>query len=134
VLVVDDNRDAAETLALMLSKAGFLSRSVFDGPSALQAGNEFNPHAVLLDLGMPGMSGLEVAQRFRAEPKHRAVILIALTGWDKEDDRRRTEEAGFDFHLAKPVSFERIAELLRSNGDGSADVPAPLIKFDEHLQ
>jgi CheY-like chemotaxis protein len=112
VLVVDDNRDAASTLTIMLTKAGFVCRSVFDGPSALAAAADFDPHVVILDLGMPGMNGLEVARQFRAQENHNGLVLIAVTGWDKQDDRRLTKEAGFDHHLAKPVPFEQLRTLL----------------------
>jgi PAS domain S-box-containing protein len=112
VLIVDDNRDAARTLTLMLSHIGFECRAAFDGPSALVAAEEFDPQAVVLDLGMPGMDGLEVARRFRANPDNGGLLLIAVTGWDKLEDRRKSREAGFDHHLAKPVPFDRLCELL----------------------
>jgi PAS domain S-box-containing protein len=112
VLIVDDNRDAARMMSVMLSMAGFTCHSVFDGPSALRAAVEFDPHVVVLDLGMPGMDGLEVARRLRAEDRYNAVLLVAVTGWDKEEDRRLTQEAGFDHHLAKPVSFEKLQRLF----------------------
>jgi CheY-like chemotaxis protein len=116
VLVVDDNRDAACTLALMLTKAGFECRSVFDGQAALVAADEFGPDAIVLDLGMPEMSGLEVARRLRIRNQRSCPLLIAVTGWDKDDDRRRSRDAGFDHHLAKPVSLEKLHQLLAGTG------------------
>jgi PAS domain S-box-containing protein len=116
VLVVDDNQDAARMLSLMLSTAGFESRSVFDGPSAITAAAEFDPHAVVLDLGMPGMNGLEVARHLRRDNRYEPLLLIAATGWDKEEDRRLTREAGFDYHFAKPVPFDRLRELIGAIG------------------
>jgi PAS domain S-box-containing protein len=112
VLIVDDNRDAARTLSLMLSRAGFQCRAAFDGPSALLAAKEFNPQAVILDLGMPDMDGLEVARRLRTNPNLDGLLLIAVTGWDKLEDRRKSREAGFDHHLAKPVPFDHLCGLL----------------------
>jgi CheY-like chemotaxis protein len=112
VLIVDDNRDAARTLALLLTKAGFECRSVFDGHSALAAADDFGPDAVVLDLGMPAMSGLELARRLRARHNCNCPLLIAVTGWDKDDDRQRSREAGIDHHLAKPASVEMLRQLL----------------------
>jgi CheY-like chemotaxis protein len=120
VLIVDDNRDAAELLALMLMNLGFACRSAFDGPAALTMAEEFQPNAILLDLGMPGMNGLEVARRLRADKRFQNLLLIALTGWDKEEDRRETRDAGFDHHLAKPVAVDTLLEMLGSIGRGAA--------------
>jgi PAS domain S-box-containing protein len=129
VLVVDDNRDAAAMLHLMLNTQGYDCRSVFDGPSALAAASEFSPHAVVLDLGMPGMNGLEVARELRRDRRYQKVLLIAVTGWDKEEDRRLTAEAGFDHHFAKPVSIDRLREVIGSidptDGACSGNSPGP---------
>ena len=116
VLVVDDNRDAAQTLTLMLKKLGFDSQARFDGESALQAAGQLRPHAVVLDLGIPGMDGFEVARRLRARPEVGDALLIALTGWDKDEDRLRSRAAGFDHHLAKPVDPGSLQRLLREAG------------------
>jgi CheY-like chemotaxis protein/nitrogen-specific signal transduction histidine kinase len=116
VLVVDDNQDAARTLSLLLNKIGFECRNAFDGPSALTVAGEFDPHAIVLDLGMPGMDGLEVAQHLRTPPQSSKALLIALTGWDKDEDRRNTRAAGFDHHLAKPVQLDTLQRLLQSLG------------------
>ena len=124
VLVVDDNRDAARTLSLMLSKLGFECHSADDGHSALRLADELRPHAILLDLGMPGMSGLEVARRLRTQDQHQTVTLIAVTGWDKDEDRRQTREAGFDHHLAKPVEINRLRELLNVASTNGSPKPA----------
>jgi PAS domain S-box-containing protein len=114
VLVVDDNQDAARTLTLLLEKVGFECRSCFDGPSALELAAQFEPHAILLDLGMPQMDGLEVARRLRAPPHACEALLIAVTGWDKEEDRRLSRDAGFDVHLAKPISLSTVQGLLQT--------------------
>src|SRR5262245_56451467 len=89
VLVVDDNRDAAESLGMLLKLLGVDVQVVCNGPDAVEAIATYQPSVVLLDIGMPGMNGYEVARRIRQEPKFREVILIALTGWGQEDDRRR---------------------------------------------
>jgi CheY-like chemotaxis protein len=111
--VVDDNVDAAVSLAKILSRMYDQEvRVAHDGPSALDAAEEFRPEAVILDIEMPGMDGHEVARRLRGRPELEGVLLIALTGWGQEDDRRRSKEAGFDYHLAKPVESEVLLGLL----------------------
>jgi CheY-like chemotaxis protein len=112
VLVVDDNRDAAESLAMLLRIIGAQADVVYDGASALERLPDYRPHVVVLDLGMPGMDGYEVARRIRALPEHRATTLIALSGWGKEEDRRRSSAAGFDHHLIKPADFSTLQSLL----------------------
>ena len=112
VLVVDDNVDAAESLALLLGLDGHETAVAHDGPAALELACRFAPEVVFLDLGLPAMNGYEVAKRFRAEPGRAGVLLVALTGWGAEEDRRRSKEAGFDHHLTKPAESERIRELL----------------------
>jgi PAS domain S-box-containing protein len=112
VLVVDDNHDAAESLGLLLRLLGAEVMVVHDGPSALEAMTAFAPAVVLLDLGMPGMDGLEVARRMRADPRMRNVTLVALTGWGQREDRRRTGEAGFDYHLVKPADMGTLEAIL----------------------
>jgi CheY-like chemotaxis protein len=112
VLVADDNRDGADALALLLSFEGFDVTTVYNGADALAAGARERPAAVLLDVGMPGLSGYETAQRARAEPWGRQAILIAVTGWGQEDDKRKAREAGFDHHLTKPVDPASMGELL----------------------
>jgi PAS domain S-box-containing protein len=112
VLVVDDNRDAADSLSLLLEVMGHPVRTAHDGPSALAAAREFRPELVLLDIGMPGMDGLAVAGRLRAMPESAEAVVVAVTGWGQEADRRRTREAGFDRHLVKPVEPESLRALL----------------------
>jgi len=111
ILVVDDNTDAADTLGLLLEALGAHARAVHDGPAALAALRGFAPHAVLLDLGMPGMDGFEVARAMRAQggPDLR---IVALTGWGQQADRARTRAAGFDHHLTKPVDLAALGALL----------------------
>lgn len=114
VLVVDDNQDAANSLGLLLKLLGAEVKVVHDGPAALAAFPSYLPAVVLLDIGMPGMDGYEVARRIRQQPAGRDVLLIALTGWGQEDDRRRTAEAGFDHHLLKPADMASLKTLITS--------------------
>jgi PAS domain S-box-containing protein len=114
ILLIDDNRDAADSLALLLELLGAEVQAVYDGPSALAVLEACRPTAVLLDIGMPGMDGYEVARRIRQQPRLRDVPIIALTGWGQEEDRRRARDAGFDHHLIKPVDIEALQALLTS--------------------
>ena len=116
VLVVDDNQDAADSLGMLLQLLGAEVLVVHDGRAALEALDSFRPGVVVLDLGMPGMSGLEVARRMREDPAHRAITLVALTGWGQRDDRRRTREAGFDYHLVKPADLTVLRRILARRG------------------
>jgi PAS domain S-box-containing protein len=112
VLVVDDNQDAANTLALLLQLAGQDVQTVYDGPSALSVAKAFRPSLVFLDIGMPGMDGYEVARQLRQDAQCREVVLVALTGWGQQEDRRRSSEAGFDHHLVKPVEPDAVQQVL----------------------
>jgi PAS domain S-box-containing protein len=112
VLVVDDNRDAAETLAALLDLMGHTAPVANDGQQALQIMAQVRPHVVFLDLGMPGMSGYEVAARIRQDPRYAGVKLVALTGWGGAQDRERTAAAGFDVHLTKPAKLDAIEHIL----------------------
>jgi len=114
VLVVDDNEDAANSLAMLLDAEGIEHRVVHDGPSALAAADGFRPDVVLLDIGMPGMDGYEVARRLRAQPLHAHTRLVALTGWSYEQDQARSRAAGFDHHLRKPAHIGKLMALLAS--------------------
>jgi CheY-like chemotaxis protein len=114
VLIVDDNQDAADTMAELVRTIGANVKVAYDGDSALQVLRTHRPSVVVLDLGMPGLDGHEVARRMRLDPEFRDVTLIALTGWGQEENRRRTKEAGFDHHLVKPVEFATLEALLTS--------------------
>jgi two-component system CheB/CheR fusion protein len=114
ILVVDDNCDAADSLGLLLEYLGHEVQVAHDGPSALAASRTQRPAVVLLDIGMPGMDGYEVARELRARPELEGLVLIALTGWGQEEDRQRTRAAGFDHHLLKPVDLAAIQGLLAS--------------------
>ncbi len=114
VLVVDDNKDAAESLAMLLRTAGAEVHVAHDGPTALAEFERAEPHVVLLDIGMPDMDGCEVARRLREVARPDRVTLVALTGWGQDEDRRRVREAGFDHHLVKPVDLASLQTLLTS--------------------
>jgi PAS domain S-box-containing protein len=112
IVVVDDNQDSADTMGELLNSLGADVKVTYDGQSALDLLHSHRPAVVVLDLGMPGLDGHEVARRVRQDPDFRDLTLIALTGWGQEENRRRTKEAGFDHHLVKPVEFEALKALL----------------------
>jgi signal transduction histidine kinase/CheY-like chemotaxis protein len=124
VLVADDNVDAAESLGMLLRFDGHDVTIVHDGESAVAAVQARRPEVVVLDLGMPGLDGLEAARRIRSMPGGRDVKLIALTGWGQDSDRARTREAGFDHHLVKPADPAEVAALLRRPGAYERASPA----------
>ena len=114
VLVVDDNRDAADSLGALLQLLGAEVRVVYDGHAALAVLHDFRPGVIFLDLGMPGLDGFEVARRIRQRTDLRDVALVAVTGWGQEQDRRRTHAAGFDQHLVKPIDPKNMHAVLAS--------------------
>jgi CheY-like chemotaxis protein len=110
VLVVDDNLDGATTLSMLLEFSGYQVRSAYDGLAALKAVDEFHPHAIVLDIGLPGLDGYEVARRLRGNQSD--VVLIALTGYGQESDRERSRKAGFDHHFVKPTDPRTLCDVL----------------------
>jgi CheY-like chemotaxis protein len=112
---VDDNQDGAHSLAMLLQMQGNEVHTVYDGPEAVAAISDFHPDVVLLDIGLPTLNGYETARRMRALPDSRDALIIALTGWGQEEDRRRSREAGFDHHLVKPVDLQTLETLLAGN-------------------
>ena len=112
VLVVDDSHDAADTLTLLLKLSGHDVQTAYSGGEALNAVNVTSPDLIFLDIGMPGLDGLEVARRIRSDPKLKGITLIAMTGWGQDEDRRRTKAAGFDFHLVKPLEPAELQQFL----------------------
>jgi CheY-like chemotaxis protein len=112
ILVVDDNRDGANSLALLLQAMGHDTRTAHDGLEAVEAATTFRPEVMLLDIGLPRLNGYEVARRIRAQPWGAHMVLIAQTGWGQEEDHRRSKEAGFNFHLVKPVDPADLEKLL----------------------
>ena len=124
VLVVDDNRDAADSLGMLLESMGAEVKIVHDGESALRVLDSFRPTSVLLDIGMPRMDGYEVARRIRQEPAFGILKLVALTGWGQPEDRRRARAAGFDDHLVKPIDIDALQALISSEVESSEERPA----------
>jgi CheY-like chemotaxis protein len=112
VLIADDNKDAAESLATLLQLEGHQVVTAADGPSAIRLFDEHAPDVAILDIGMPGMSGYEVARCIRATTHGVTTCLIALTGWGQEKDRRESQAAGFDHHLTKPIEPAAVTELV----------------------
>ena len=112
VLVVDDNVDACESIALILGLGGYDAKCVHDGPSVLQTALDWRPHAIVLDIGLPGMSGYEVARQLRARAEFQGVLLLAMTGYGQQADRNRAQDAGFDRHLTKPVDPQQLQDML----------------------
>ncbi len=112
ILVVDDNRDAEESMSVLLKLMGADVSAAHDGLEALEVAAIFRPQVVLLDIGMPKLHGYDTARRFRQEEWGKEIVLVALTGWGREEDRRRAEEAGFDGHLIKPVQVSALRQLL----------------------
>jgi CheY-like chemotaxis protein len=111
VLVVDDNADSAESLSLLLELMGHTVRTAHDGEEALEQAETFRPELVLMDIGMPRMDGYEAARRIR-EALGASVVLVALTGWGQDEDKRRSHDAGFNYHLTKPPDPEALEALI----------------------
>lgn len=112
ILVVDDNVDAADSLAMLLRVAGHEVQTAYDGPAALDAALDQRPDVLLLDIGLPGFDGYELARRVRQQASLSAVMLVAMTGYGQEEDRQRSLAAGFAHHLVKPADFVKIQEVL----------------------
>jgi len=112
ILVVDDNRDAAESLAMLLKMMGNNIHTAHDGEEAVTAAREFRPHVVLCDIGLPKLNGYEACRQMKAQAWDKKMILIAVTGWGQDDERRKSEEAGFDHHMVKPVDPQALMKLL----------------------
>jgi CheY-like chemotaxis protein len=113
VLVVDDNRDAADSLALLLELWGYQPVVAYDGEAALEVVADLAPIAALIDLGLPGLDGFELARLLRGLPQMGSVVLMAVTGYGREEDRRRCQDAGYDHHLLKPFDPVELRDLLK---------------------
>jgi CheY-like chemotaxis protein len=116
VLLVDDNNDSSEPLSLLLQAKGHETRVAVEGTEAISVADDFQPNCVVLDLGLPGMDGYEVARRLRERPYGPQLTLVALTGWAGKDVRLRAAEAGFDYHLVKPVNWEELEQIVTAEG------------------
>jgi CheY-like chemotaxis protein len=112
VLIVDDNQDNVDSLRLLLGLMGHNVRVALEGMEGIRVAEEFRPDVVLLDIGMPNLDGHEVCRRIRAHDWGRSMVLIAQTGWGQDEDRRRTQAAGFDWHLVKPINHAALTEML----------------------
>jgi CheY-like chemotaxis protein len=120
ILVVDDNKDSATTLAKILNLMGHETRIVHDGGRAVAAAEEYRPEVILLDIGLPVMSGYEVAKTIRSQSWSKGVIIIALSGWGQDEDRVRSEQAGMNMHLVKPIDPDNLENLLGTLGSQPA--------------
>jgi len=125
VLLIEDSEDAREMLRMMLELAGHVVYDAADGIRGLELLNVVRPDAAIIDIGLPGLDGYQVARKIRAEPHGRGMLLLALTGYDSAGDAARASEHGFDYHLVKPVDPDRLARLLAEAGEGS-QIEAPL--------
>ncbi|MEO6462558.1 MAG: ATP-binding protein, partial [Candidatus Eisenbacteria bacterium] len=123
ILVADDNKDGAESLALLLNRTGADTRTAHDGEAALEAAGSFRPDVILLDLGMPKLNGYDVCRRIRDQAWGRNIVIVALTGWGQDEDRRRSTASGFDGHLVKPVKYEELLKVLDSLAGGKEARP-----------
>jgi CheY-like chemotaxis protein len=112
VLVVDDNQDTAMGLSLLIQALGHESRMTHDGLSAVEAAKHYRPNLVLLDIGLPGISGYEVAKQLRQQATLEDSVLVAVTAWSQNEDKRRAAEAGFDHHLVKPADFGQLQQIV----------------------
>jgi CheY-like chemotaxis protein len=112
VLVVDDSEVQAKSLGMLLEMMGHQVRVAYNGLTALEISAEFVPDVALIDVGLPGMDGYELARRIRAQPQLQHTVLIAQTGWGREEDRENSREAGFDHHLSKPIDHQLLEKIL----------------------
>lgn len=119
IVLADDNRDSADSLAMLLGAFGHDVDVAYDGLAALKAAEASKPDFILLDIGMPVMDGYECAREIRKQPWSAGTVLVALTGWGQEEDKRRTHEAGFDLHLTKPVDPSALEKALQAGKRGT---------------
>jgi CheY-like chemotaxis protein len=125
ILIVDDNRDAADMLAMLLQFSGHETHTAHDGVEAVEATTRLQPDLILLDIGLPRLNGYDAARRIREQHKQDCPVLVALSGWGQDEDRRRSEEAGFDAHIVKPVDEIALRQLLVRLGNRKQEVSSP---------
>jgi CheY-like chemotaxis protein len=116
VLIVDDNADALASLGMVVRALGSETFDAHDGLEAVESASNLRPDVILMDIGMPKLNGYDAARRIRQQPWGRDVLMVATTGWGKEEDRQQSKEAGFDFHLVKPIELGAVQELLATTG------------------
>jgi CheY-like chemotaxis protein len=114
ILIVDDSTDQAESLGRLLTILGHSIRTTSTGEEGIEIIKQFRPHVALIDIGLPGINGYELARRIRETASVRDTVLVAQTGWGQEEDRRRSSEAGFDHHLVKPLEMADLTEILNT--------------------
>lgn len=114
ILIVEDNRDSADSLKTLLEALGYVAQVVYDGESAVRTAAALRPGVIIMDVGLPGMNGYDAARRIRSENPGLAVLIIALTGWGQQADRQRSAAAGIDHHLIKPLDLAVLQEILDS--------------------
>jgi CheY-like chemotaxis protein len=114
--VADDNKDAAESMGMLLRLMGNEVRTVYDGEKAVAEAEEFRPDMVVLDIGMPKLDGYAVARMIREQPWSSGMVLVALTGWGQEEDKRKAADAGFDRHFTKPIDPAELQRLVTERG------------------
>lgn len=119
VLIVDDNRDSADTLTLMLRMRGNETQTAYDGEEAVRLAAEFSPDVILLDIGLPKLNGYDACRRIR-QMTQKEVVIIAQTGWGQSEDRHRTKDAGFDHHIVKPIDIAQLFRLLTEVADAKS--------------
>lgn len=112
ILVVDDERDAADSLVRLIQVLGYDAKAAYDGEQAVREVATYSPDMALIDIGMPGLNGFETVSRIRQQRGNVTMILVAVTGWTREEDQRKAYDAGFDLHIAKPMTVETLKELL----------------------
>jgi CheY-like chemotaxis protein len=118
ILIVDDNPDSAASLTLLLKMTGNETHTSHDGLEAVAAAERFRPDVVLLDIGLPKLNGYDACRRIREQPWGKSMVLVAVTGWGQEENRRKSQEAGFDHHMVKPVDYGTFMKLLASLSPG----------------
>jgi CheY-like chemotaxis protein len=124
VLIADDNRDGAESMGMLLEMAGYQIHVAHTGRDAVAMAALYRPHVAILDIGMPGLSGYEVAKLMRAEAWGSRMVLIAMTGWGHDGDKRKANEAGFDHHVTKPVDPELLERLVMQASQSGQTLPS----------
>lgn len=134
ILIVDDNRDSADSLARLFRTFGFEALAVYDGHSALELASDFQPDMAFIDIGMPGLDGYDTALQLRQQRDDAQLILVALTGWARESDKHRAYDCGFDMHVAKPMSMDTLKELLTLLDPAKIDERRPAVADYGHVR